>query len=140
MNLDAVRADRAEPSETAQPAWSGERLCVRVRGLVLMAQVGVYESERGRSQPLAIDLEAEVDAGAVHPHADLGQAVNYAALAETVRQVVGAKHHELLEDLVAAIADVVFADPRVKRLALNVEKTAAMDDAEAVGVSYERWR
>lgn len=138
---DPVRHPSAGPAETArEPVWSGERLSVRVRGLSLMAEVGVYDSERGRKQPVTVDIEAEVDPTAVHPHAELARAVNYAALAETVRQVVGARHHELLEDLVEAIAAAVFSDPRVKRLRLAVEKTTALEDAQAVGVSYERWR
>ncbi|PWE16685.1 dihydroneopterin aldolase [Marinicauda salina] len=134
MKLDALK-----PRPDAAPL-AGERMSVRVRGLKLDAEVGVYASEHGRKQPISVDLEAEVSAAAMAPSADLGSAVNYAALAETVRQVVAARHHELLEDLVQDIADVVFADDRVLRLAITIDKLAALDDADAVGVSYERWR
>lgn len=137
MKLDAVRADAAP---AASPAHAGERVFVRVRGLRLEAEVGVYESERGRTQPIRVDLEAEVAPEAAHPHGALAEAVNYAALAETVRQIVGARHHDLLEDLAQEIADAVFADPRVARLVLSIDKLAALDDAESVGVSLDRWR
>lgn len=137
MKLDALRSP-ASPAPA--PAMAGERLSVRVEKLALMAEVGVYASEHGRTQPVTVSLEAEVDETATAPDADLTQAVNYAALAETVRQVVGSRHHELLEDLVQHIADVIFKDPRVKRLKLAVDKLAALEDAQSVGVSYERWR
>lgn len=133
-NADAALAARAEP------AASGERLSVRVEGLRLDAEVGVYASEHGHKQPITVSLEAEVASEAAHPGADLGHAVNYAALAETVRQVVGRQHHELLEDLAQALADTIFADPRIVRIALTIDKLTALDDAASVGVSYERWR
>lgn len=128
------------PAPASVPAAGTERLSVRVEGLRLDAEVGVYASERGRKQPISISLEAEVASEAAHPGADLGHAVNYAALAETVRQVVGHHHHELLEDLAQDLADRMFADPRIVRIALKIDKLTALDDAASVGVSYERWR
>jgi len=135
MKLDAVRAQSA-----ARPDYAGERMRVRVNGLRLDAEVGVYDSERGRKQPIRVDLEAEVGAEAAQPGGALGEAVNYAALADTVRRIVSARHHDLLEDLAQAIADAVFSDSRIARLALTIDKTTALDDAEGVGVSLERWR
>jgi len=128
------------PAPASVPAAGTERLSVRVEGLRLDAEVGVYASERGRKQPITVSLEAEVASEAVHPGADLGHALNYAALAETVRQVVGRQHHELLEDLAQNLADRMFADPRIVRIALKIDKLTALDDAASVGVSYERWR
>lgn len=135
MKLDAVRAQTA-----ASPDFTGERMRVRVKGLTLQAEVGVYDSERGRTQPIIVDLEADVASDAAQPGGALGEAVNYAALAETVRRITGARHHDLLEDLAQAIADVIFADPRITRLLLSIDKTTALDDAQSVGVSLERWR
>ncbi len=135
MKLDAVRAQTA-----ARPDFAGERMRVRVKGLKLEAEVGVYDSERGRTQPIVVDLDAEVAADAAHPGGALGEAVNYAALAESVRRIAASRHHDLLEDLAQAIADVMFADPRITRLSLSIDKTTALDDAESVGVSLERWR
>lgn len=141
MKLDALHtAPRTDAPARAAPAASGERLSVRVQKLRLDAEVGVYPTEHGRKQPITISLEAEVDDTAVHPDADLGHAVNYAALAETVRQVVGRRHHELLEDLAQNLTDAMFADPRIVRVALVIDKLIALDDADSVGVSYQRWR
>ena len=137
MKLDAVRAQTA--AET-RPGHAGERMSVRVRGLRLDAEVGVYESEYGRKQPVRLDIEAEVAAEAAHPGGALGEAVNYAAIAELARRITLSRHHPLLEDLAQEIADACFADPRITRLALSIDKLAALDDADSVGVSLERWR
>jgi dihydroneopterin aldolase len=137
MKLDAVRAQTA--AET-RPGHAGERVSVRIRGLRLDAEVGVYESEYGRKQPVRLDLEADVAAQAAHPGGALGDAVNYAALAELARRITLSRHHPLLEDLAQEIADACFADPRITRLALSIDKLTALDDAESVGVSLERWR
>lgn len=136
MKVDALHSIPAEAAETA----TGQRLTVRVEGLRLDAQVGVYASEHGRTQPLEISLQAEVEDASAAPGSDLTQAVNYAAMAETVRQVVGARHHELLEDLAQTLTDTLFQDARVKRLRLAIDKPDALDDAQSVGVTYERWR
>ncbi|KAA5804885.1 dihydroneopterin aldolase [Alkalicaulis satelles] len=137
MKLEPVRPGAAP---AARPAHAGERTSVRVRGLRLEAEVGVYDSERGRRQPVRIDLTAEVDASAASPSGRLAEAVNYAALAETVRQIVLSRHHDLLEDLAQLIADTLFADPRITRLNLEIDKLTALDDADSVGVTLERWR
>lgn len=137
MKLDALAAQN---DASPRPDFAGERVSVRVNRLRLEAEVGVYDSERGRKQPLEISLEAEVAPEATHPNGALGEAVNYAAMAETVRQIVGAAHHDLLEDLAQTIADTLFADPRVKRLDLTLDKLTALEDAQSVGVSLSRWR
>jgi dihydroneopterin aldolase len=137
MKLDAVRAQTA--AET-RPGHAGERMSVRIRGLRLDAEVGVYDSEYGRKQPVRLDLEADVAAQAAHPGGTLGEAVNYAALAELARRITLSRHHPLLEDLAQEIADACFADPRITRLALSIDKLTALDDADSVGVSLERWR
>ena len=135
MKLDAVRAE-ASP----QPQFAGETLSVRVRGLALEAEVGVYDHEYGRKQPVRVDLNAQVVSPAARPDGALADAVNYAALAELVRQIAGARHHELLEDLAQAILDAAFADERITRMAIHIDKLTALEDADSVGVSLERWR
>ncbi len=135
MKLDAVPA-QGQP----QAAYAGERLRVRVTGLRLEAEVGVYDHEYGRSQPIKVDLDAEVDDTALRPESTLADAVNYAALAELVRQIAGSRHHELLEDLAQAVLDAAFADPRITRMTIHIDKLTALEDAESVGVSLDRWR
>lgn len=137
MKLEPVRAGDAP---AARPEHAGERVSVHVRGLRLEAEVGVYDSERGRRQSVRIDLTADVDASARCPSGRLADTVNYASLAETVRQIVLARHHDLLEDLAQTIADSLFTDPRITRLALSIDKLTALADADSVGVSLERWR
>ncbi|MCP2679738.1 dihydroneopterin aldolase [Maricaulaceae bacterium NA33B04] len=135
MKLDAVPA-HGKP----QPQFSGERMRVRVAGLRLDAEVGVYDHEYGRKQPVRVSLDAEVDDTAMRPEGTLAEAVNYASLAELVRQITGARHHELLEDLAQAILDAAFADPRITRMSIDIDKLTALEDADSVGVSLERWR
>jgi len=137
MKLDALAADA---HSAPRPDFSGERVSVHVKRLRLDAEVGVYDSERGRKQPLEISLEAEVAPEATRPDGALGIAVNYAAMAETIRQIVASTHHDLLEDLAQKIADILFADTRVKRLDLSLDKLTALDDADSVGVRLSRWR
>lgn len=136
--MSAPRPLAADPLPAL--AHAGERLSVRVKGLRLDAEVGVYDSERGRTQPIVLDLRAEVSKAAIHPDGVLGEAVNYAALAELARRIATARHHDLLEDLADAIAGAIFQDERILNLTLSIDKPTALEDAQSVGVTLERWR
>ena len=59
---------------------------VFVTGLKVDAHIGVYAQERGRAQPLVIDVELDAaTAGAEH----LSDTVNYELVAEAARQLAG---------------------------------------------------
>ena len=97
--------------------------CVFVEGIHLDAEVGVLESEHGRTQPLLIDVELSVDLGASGLSDDLVDTVNYAAAAELVVDSVESKHHELLEHLADRIArGCLELDERVAAATVSVRK------------------
>ena len=49
------------PRPPVEPAFKVEALRVFVRGLVIEAQIGVYDHEHGRGQPLVIDAQRPVE-------------------------------------------------------------------------------
>ena len=105
---------------------------VFVRGLKVEAEVGVYSHERGKTQPLVIDVELDVAAsGARH----LADTLNYETIRNDARALGASGHIELVEVFAERLAELCLADPRVTRARVRVEKPMALaPDAEAAGV------
>jgi 7,8-dihydroneopterin aldolase/epimerase/oxygenase len=111
-----------------------------VRDLVLLAEIGVYRREQGKSQRVRINLDLMVDEPP-RPSTDrLRDVVNYAKVIDAVRALVARGRVNLVETLAEQIAGCCFADPRVRQARVKVEKLDAVADAAAVGVEIERWR
>lgn len=105
---------------------------VFVRELRLEAEIGVYGHERGRRQPLLIDVELDVeDIGCDR----LAQTVDYEAVAERARAVAAAGHVGLVEGFVHGLARACLQDSRVRRVRVRAEKPEAL--AEAAGAGFE---
>src|SRR6185369_812446 len=85
---------------------------VFVRGLQVDAEIGVYEHELHRRQPLLVDVELDVAAGGWRHLADT---VNYEHVAEAARRVAASGHIGLVESFAERLAQACFAEPRVLR-------------------------
>ncbi|WP_162248007.1 dihydroneopterin aldolase [Caulobacter sp. Root342] len=105
---------------------------VFVRGLKVDAQIGVYDHEHGRVQPLIVDVELDVAAS----HCErLGDTVNYEMVGEAARAIVAEGHIDLVETFAERLAQACFVDPRVTRARVRVEKPLALaPHAAAAGV------
>lgn len=87
------------------------------------AYVGIYAHERGRSQPLVIDVELDAAvAGAEH----LSETVNYELVAEAARSLAASGHIGLVETFAEMLARACLADPRVTRARVRVDKPQAL--------------
>jgi 7,8-dihydroneopterin aldolase/epimerase/oxygenase len=111
-----------------------------VRDLVLLADIGVYRREQGKAQRIRLNLELFADDPRSPPTDRLKDVVDYAKVIEAVRALVGRGRVKLVETLAEQIAACCLADPRVRRVRVQVEKLDAVPDAAAVGVEIERWR
>jgi len=119
---------------------------VFLRDLVLAARIGVHAHEQGGTQRIRINVDMAVDdPGATGAAASVGadalaRVVDYQAIAETVRTIVGARHVRLVETLAERIAGACLDDKRVMRVTITVEKLDVFADAVSAGVAVERRR
>jgi dihydroneopterin aldolase len=105
---------------------------VFVRGLMVQARIGVYPHEKGRTQPLIVDVELDVAAAGWRALADT---VNYEAIAGHARAIAAAGHIGLVESFAERLAEACFTEPRVLRARVRVEKPQALaPDALGAGV------
>ncbi len=115
---------------------------IKISGLRAVTIVGALPHEREIPQPLQVDLAFDVDLRDAGRSDELGDTVNYGAVADQVIAVVEESKDILLERLVARIADEVLAFDRVE--AVEVELTKLRPpiavDAATTSVSIRRTR
>ncbi len=99
------------------------RLKVFVRALKLDVEIGVYEHEYGRTQPLIVDVELEVVGGGWERIADT---INYETIAAKARAVAGEGHFQLVEGFADRLGLACFDDERVTSVRVRVEKPEAL--------------
>jgi dihydroneopterin aldolase len=96
---------------------------IEIRDLRAVGVHGLLAHERELAQPFSVDVDASFDASAAAASDQLGDTVDYGALASAVALVVSERSFMLLEALAAAIARRVLDDePRVSRVEVVVRK------------------
>lgn len=120
------------PEAAPEPQGRVVMTKVFVTGLKVEAEIGVYAHEKGKAQPLVVDVELDVPtAGATR----LADTVNYETIGESARAIAAAGHIQLVEDFAERLARACLADPRVMRARVRVEKPQALaPHAAAAGV------
>jgi len=114
---------------------------VTVRGLVLMCSIGIRRREREQRQRvrISVDLIAAA-AAAAFPGDDRRRIINYEKVVAAIREIARSGHIDLCEGFAERICAACFADTRVERVRVWVEKLDVFSDAEGVGAMLERTR
>ena len=108
-----------------------EARSVFVEGLALQAEIGLYEHERGRTQPLSVDIELFLTPAVAH---GLHGTVNYETLAAKAHALAASGHIELVETFAERLAADCLDHPRAVRVRVRVRKPEAIGAAQAAGV------
>jgi dihydroneopterin aldolase len=110
------------------PLASVTGLTVFMRGLTVEAEIGLYGHERGRRQPLRVEIEANLHP---HPVEGLADTLNYELLAANAQAVAAEGHIDLVETYVQRLARRCLDHPQVRRVRICVEKPEALRGAVA---------
>jgi 7,8-dihydroneopterin aldolase/epimerase/oxygenase len=111
---------------------------VTVRGLVLMCSIGIRAREREHKQRVRVSVDLMAAAG--FPGEDRRRIINYEKVVAAIRETAASGHIELCEGFAERICAACFADSRVERVRVWVEKIDVFPDAEGVGAILERTR
>jgi dihydroneopterin aldolase len=85
---------------------------IELRGMRVMGVHGLLDDEKVRAQPFEVDLSVELDLRPAGASDEIGDTVDYGALAEIAASVVAGPHVDLMERLAEMIAEAVLAWPR----------------------------
>ena len=113
---------------------------VIIEGLSLKAVIGVHDWERAFAQRLAADVVMAVDTSAPAASDALGDAVDYAAIADRLLKVAEASECLLIERLAEQLAEAVLEVAAVDQVTLTLWKPGAVPAARNVGVRITRRR
>ncbi len=103
--------------------------------------VGVYEHERTTPQRVVMDVEMDYDFLAVARSDAIGDAVDYAAVAQSVTELVRRRQFQLIETMAEEAAAMLLATrPQVRAVRLEIRKPAAVPAADCSFVRVERTR
>lgn len=116
----------------------GAGYTVTVRGLVVMCSIGIRAGERERRQRVRVSVD--LMAADPFPGEDRRRIINYEKIVAGIREVANAGHIDLCEGFAERVCNACFADPRVARVRVWVEKLDVFPDAEGVGAIIERAR
>ncbi len=104
---------------------------IEIRSLEIEAVIGILPIERQTPQRVIVDLKAEY-------RYKEGEYLDYAALAELIRQELVEEKFGLLEEALLALKERIFQEyPLIESLKLRLEKPEILPDCR-VAVS-ERW-
>ena len=90
----------------------------------LPCRIGVLPGENERTQPVRVELGAEIDLTSAALSGELEQTLDYAALHQKALDCVLGETWTLVEVLAGALLDAALEDPRVRAARVMVEKCA----------------
>jgi dihydroneopterin aldolase len=98
---------------------------IRLTGLRVYGYHGVFEHERRDGQDFVVDAELEMSTAPAAASDDLADTVDYGDLASRLAAVIAGEPVNLLEALVARLADECLVDPRVEAATITLHKPQA---------------
>jgi dihydroneopterin aldolase len=101
-----------------------DKICIK--NLKIDCEIGVYEEERGRKQPVCFDIELTVDLSAAAESDNLNETVDYFELTSKIVNTVSNSHFMLIEKLAYNVADICLEDSRVTSIVVALRKPEAL--------------
>jgi dihydroneopterin aldolase len=112
-----------------------------VKSLRIECVIGVLPEERERTQAILVDVELDYDFAAAAASDDITAAVDYAAVARSVRALAEKRQFRLIERLAEEAAAMLIAQSAlVRAVRVEVRKPGAIPGAECSFVRLERVR
>jgi dihydroneopterin aldolase len=111
---------------------------VFIRALRIDTVIGVYDWEREVQQSLLLDLDMQADTRRAAASDTVGDALDYSAVADRLRDYAASHSVQLVETLAERFADLLREEFAVPWLRLRLCKPGAVAGARDVGVVIER--
>ena len=112
---------------------------VSLRDLRVPAVIGVHDWERETEQTLVFAVEMAADVAKAASNDDIADALDYSAVAQTVRDVVSQGRFQLIETAAERVAGRLLTDYRLGWVRVEVAKPLAGEGYTAV-ITIERGR
>lgn len=112
---------------------------IEIRGLTLRTWIGVPDQERAAPQELRVHVRITPRLAFEAMADELAATVDYAELAERIRELAAARPRRLIETLAADLAALVLSHPVCQAVEISLEKfILPQTDCVAVHLRRER--
>ncbi len=102
---------------------------IRINGMRFWGKHGISSGERGRAQPIDLDVELAVDCERAVVSDDLDDTVDYSRVHAVCQRIVTQRSFRLLEALAGACLQAVLEDVHVAHAKVRVRKSSILDGA-----------
>lgn len=112
---------------------------ISIEDLQVATTIGAYPWEQALQQKLFISLEIHYDEAKAAETDQLEHALDYAQVAESIKDFCASHQCQLLEKLAHAIADLLHKILSISKLQIKISKPQAILDAKntAITVNFE---
>ncbi len=110
----------ARSEASAQPVRPPDRISLRDH--IVAADIGAFQSERGRAQRLNFNIVVEVRPPSGPVEDDVDKILSYDTITEAIAHELAAERLNLLETLAEHIADRILLAPQALRVFVRIEK------------------
>ena len=113
---------------------------LELRGLEVRCVIGDLPTERDREQVLTLDVTLACDLSAVCASDRVEDTVDYAVLAETIRDALRQARFRMIESAASRVAAVCLEAPRVSEVWVRIAKPGAVAGLREAAVELVRRR
>lgn len=111
-------------------------MIIRIKNLKVQAIIGVYEYERTQKQALIFNVELAYNAKNAMQSDNLEDALDYDLIKQQIITIAETSEFQLIERLAdQVLAVIIDDDERISRVTVEIDKPAAMKEAESVSFS-----
>ena len=110
---------------------------IHIEGLEVLALIGVYDWERQHQQRLIVDVELSADLTQAAQTDDVNHTLNYAEIAQGIRDFAKDSQYQLLEALASQLVDWLLQTfPLLTKVRLKLSKPDILANAKNVAVEF----
>ncbi|WP_428670058.1 dihydroneopterin aldolase [Roseibium sp.] len=141
----SAQPETAKSDTVQSPAETGlieeGRDVILIERLEVAAQIGILESERGRTQTVRFDIEMRTVSGYRRIVRETGAFVSYAdAVAFIQEKAASGGHTDLVEEWAETVAEFILKNELVDEVTVKVTKPDIFEEAAGVGIRITRKR
>ena len=100
--------------------------------------IGILPHERENTQPLMISIELECDLKKAGYSGNLDESINYAELADTVKEYTVQRKARLVEELGVELCDLILKEFKPKKVSITLNKPLAVENCDGVGIEITK--
>jgi dihydroneopterin aldolase len=112
---------------------------IYIEGLEVLALIGVYDWEREHQQRLIVDVELSADLSVAAQTDDVGNTLNYAEIAQGIRDFAAKSDFKLIEALASHMVDWLLQSfTKLTSVRLKLSKSDILANAKNVAVEFTK--